>query len=92
MYRQLFHHNAVDAPGLQHVQVLFDGIFHRHQQAQKQIIGQIVLIQGKEGNNIADFAVYADRRTAGIAGMAVLNPHFRPEHQKESCIAVLYGK
>ena len=81
-YRQLFHHNAVNAPGLQHVQMLLDGIFHRHQQAQKQIIGQIVLIQGKEGNNIADFAVYADRRTAGIAGMAVLNPHFRAEHQK----------
>ena len=81
-YRQLLHHNAVDAPSLQHVQVLLDGIFHRHQQAQKQIIWQIVLIQGKEGNNIADFAVYADRRTAGITGMAVLNPHFRTEHQK----------
>ncbi len=90
-YRQLLHHNAVDAPGLQHVQVLFDGIFHRHQQAQKQIIGQIVLIQRKEGNNIADFTIDADRRAAGISGMAVLNPHFRTKHQKRYVVLTCHA-
>ena len=43
-YRQLLHHNLVDAPSLQHVQMLLDGIFHRQQQAQQQIIGQVILI------------------------------------------------
>ena len=43
-YRQLLHHNLVDAPGLQHIQMLLDGILHRQQQAQQQIIGQVILI------------------------------------------------
>ena len=44
-YRQLLHHNLIDGPGFQHSQMLLDGIFHGQQQAQKQIVGQIVLIQ-----------------------------------------------
>ena len=50
-------------PGFQHSHVLLDGIFHREQQAQQQIVGQIVLVHGKEGNNIANLAIDANGYT-----------------------------
>ena len=81
-YRQLVHHQLINAPVFQHGKMLFDRIFHRQKQRQQQVIRQIVLIQREEGNNIADLAVDRDWGAAGIAGMAVFDPHFRAEHQK----------
>lgn len=78
--RQFIHHQLINAPVFQHGKMLLNGIFHRQKQRQQQVIRQIVLIQRKEGNNIADLAVNADRRAAGIAGMAVFDPHFRTKH------------
>ena len=70
--------------------MLLDGIFHSQKQAQQQIIGQIVLVHGKEGDDIANLAIDANRRTAGIAIMAILNPHFGTKHQKGHIMLTCY--
>ena len=79
-HRQFIHHQLINAPVFQHGKMLLDRIFHCQKQRQQQVIRQIVLIQRKEGNNVADLAVDTDRRTAGIAGMTVFDPHFRTKH------------
>ena len=71
--------------------MLLDGILHRKQQAQQQIVGQIVLVHGKEGNNIANLAIDANGRTAGIAVVAILNPHFGTKHQKGHIVLTRYA-
>ena len=40
----------------------------------------VMSLLSKERNNVADLTVDTDRRTAGIAGMTVFDPHFRAKH------------
>ena len=84
--RQLFHHNLVNSPTFKHSKMLFDRIFHGQEQAEQQIVGQISLIKAKERNDVTDFAIYANRRTACIAAVLVFNPHFGAKHQERNIV------
>ena len=85
--RDLFRDQSADLPVGQHGQEILYGILHGHQKAQEDVVGQIVLIQGEQGQDVPSLACHIDGRRAGIPGMAFPDPHFRSEHQKGHIVA-----
>ena len=83
----LFGDQAADLPVGQHGQEVLHGIFHGHEQAQQDVIGQIVLVQREQGQDIPALAGHIDGSRAGIPGMAFPDPHFRAEHQEGHIVA-----
>ena len=84
--RDFLGNQATHLPVRQHGQEVLHRILHGHEQAQQDVIGQILLVQGKQGQDVPALACHVDGGRAGIPGMAVPDPHFRPEHQERHIV------
>ncbi len=84
--RNFFGNQAAYLPISQHGQEVLHGILHGHEQAQQDIIGQVLLVEGEQGQDVPALARHIDGRRAGISGMAFPDPHLRPEHQERHIV------
>ena len=90
--RDVFGDDVADLPVFNHLEVIFNGILHGHEQAEQDVIRQVILVQAEHGQKVSILSIHTDGGGAGITGMAFADPHFRSEHQEGNIVAAGHRK
>ena len=58
--RDVFGDDVADLPVFNHLEVIFNGILHGHEQAEQDVIRQVILVQAEHGQKVSILSIHTD--------------------------------